>query len=107
PTMANAKLISFADILPEFIKFAAKINSGTASKTKESKPLTIFIGTGATGIYSIPIIPIKATIQITKAMGTPIIINTKEIANRRNPIIDLRPLLLKHGYDLPYDKSCK
>jgi hypothetical protein len=86
PTNATEKSINFRDNSPLFIIFAAKINNGTATNTKEFKPLNIFIGIVIIVIPGTAEMPINEVIPITKAIGTPINISIKKITGKNKKI---------------------
>ena len=63
--------ISFSVISPSFIRFAARINSGTANSVKLFRPLNIFWNTTKFGICPRDAIPVKDTTPSANEIGTP------------------------------------
>ena len=72
---------------PSFMRFAARIKSGTASRVKEFIPLNIFVNTTVFGIVGIDMIPVKETTPSAKEIGTPMATNTINKITSRAPIM--------------------
>ena len=87
PTSALQQSISFPVISPSFIRFAARMNSGTASSVKLVMPLNIFVKTTVFGIVSIALMPTKEMNPSAKEIGTPIATKTTNIMTSSAPII--------------------
>ena len=78
--------ISFSVISPSFIRFAARMNSGTAKRVKLFKPLNILENTTVFGICAREAIPVKDTTPSAKEIGTPIATKTTNMITSKAPI---------------------
>ena len=82
PTSAMQKFTSFRVICPWFIRLAARMKSGTASRTNELRPLNIFMKTVRLGTNGSVAIPASEMMPMTKAIGTP-----RKMSSTKNPTI--------------------
>ena len=86
PTKELQQSISFSVISPSFIRFAARINSGTANSVKLFRPLNIFWNTTKFGICPRDAIPVKDTTPSANEIGTPMATKTINITTNKTPI---------------------